>query len=128
MAFYHIIFKYLYIFSCVAVHSTVSGAELKTSQNLVVLYPPNAPVVSINGHNLGDSLRSGQDITLQCESYGGNPLASLEWYKNGDKIDTTYNTHDHHKSVNTLTFTANEDDNNAKVRFILHVPGQVLRI
>ena len=30
--------------------------------------------------------RAGQEITLECESYGGNPLASLEWYKNGDKV------------------------------------------
>ena len=99
-------------FSCSAVHSTLSDGQLQDEHVLEVLYPPNAPVVSIVGHSLGDSLRAGQDIQLQCESYGGNPLANLEWYKGGDKIDTSYTGHDHHKSVNTYSFTATEDDNN----------------
>ena len=73
-------------FSCCAVHPTLSPCQLEANRTMEVLYSPNTPLVSIQGHNLGDSLRSGQLITLQCESYGGNPLASLEWYKNGDKV------------------------------------------
>ena len=103
-------------FSCSAVHNTLAGGELEAARTMEVLYAPNTPVVSIRGHNLGDSLRSGQEVTLVCESYGGNPLATLEWYKNDVKTDTTYITHDQHKSVNTLSFTASEDDNNAKFR------------
>ena len=73
-------------FSCCAVHPTLSPCQLEANRTMEVLYSPNTPLVSIQGHNLGDSLRSGQEITLQCESYGGNPLASLEWYRNGDKV------------------------------------------
>ena len=98
-------------FSCSAVHATLSDGDLQSSHVLHVLYAPNTPVISILGHNTGDSLRSGQEISLQCESYGGNPLASLEWFKNEEKIDTTYIANDHHKSVNTYSFTASEDDN-----------------
>ena len=76
-------------FSCCAVHPTLSSCQLKANRTMEVLYAPNTPLVSIQGHNLADSLRSGQEITLQCESYGGNPLASLEWYRNGDKVIST---------------------------------------
>ena len=114
-------------FSCTGVHSTLAPGEMEDTRNMEVLYAPNSPVISILGQTighsshgvtriLGESLRAKQEVTLKCESYGGNPLASLEWYKNGDKIDTSYLTHDQHKSVNTLTFEASEDDNNAKYK------------
>ena len=103
-------------FTCSATHNTLSGGQMEVTRTLEVLYPPNAPVVSVQGHNAEDTLRSGQSITLKCESYGGNPLATLEWYKNDEKIDTSYITHDQHKSVNIHTFTASEDDNNAKFK------------
>ena len=103
-------------FTCSAVHNTLTGGQMEVTRTLEVLYPPNAPVVSIQGHNPGDSLRSGQSITLRCESYGGNPLATLEWHKNEEKIDTSYITPDQHKSVNIYSFTASEDDNNAKFK------------
>ena len=73
-------------FSCCAVHPTLSPCQLEANRTMEVLYAPNTPLVSIRAHNLGDSLRSGQEITLQCESYGGNPLASLEWFRNGEKV------------------------------------------
>ena len=103
-------------FTCSATHNTLTGGQMEVTRTLEVLYPPNAPVVSVQGHNPGESLRSGQSITLRCESYGGNPLATLEWHKNDEKIDTSYITHDQHKSVNIYTFTASEDDNNAKFK------------
>ena len=131
-------------FSCCAQHPTLGLGQMEANRTMEVLYPPNSPLVTIRGHNLGDSLRSGQEISLQCESYGGNPLASLEWFRNGDKvrhpwlvmncfisflssvffitdcffwkIDTTYVTHDQHKSVNVYTFTAAETDNKAEFR------------
>ena len=76
-------------FSCCAVHPTLSPGQLEANRTMEVLYSPNPPLVSIRGHNLGDSLRAGQEITFQCESYGGNPLASLEWYRNGNKVRRT---------------------------------------
>ena len=34
----------------------------------------------------------GQTVTLVCESFGGNPLASIVWYKNNQRIDHSYTT------------------------------------
>ncbi len=57
----------------------------------------------------------GQTVTLVCESYGGNPLASIIWYKNGQRVDHSYTTMGS-KSKNVLRFVAAADDNNAKYR------------
>ena len=57
----------------------------------------------------------GQTVTLVCESYGGNPLATIIWYKNGQRIDHSYTTMGS-KSKNVLRFIAGSDDNNAKYR------------
>ena len=111
-------------FTCTAVHPTLTGEDnLEDTFTLDVLYPPNKPNIEIEGHTIGDPIRAGQSITLKCESYGGNPLASLDWYKNGEKIDTTYETHEQHKSLNALTFDVNEDDNNAKFKCEANSPG-----
>ena len=34
----------------------------------------------------------GQTVTLVCESFGGNPLASIVWFKNNKRIDHSYTT------------------------------------
>lgn len=52
-------------------------------------------------------------MTLQCESFGGNPLATLHWSRDGQQIDTTYQTQDQYKAVNDYTFTVAEADNAA---------------
>ena len=112
------------VFTCAAVHPTITGDDkLESTFTLEVLYPPNKPIIGIVGHNIGDLIRAGQSITMECESYGGNPLASLDWYKNGEKVDTTYVTHDQHKSTNTLTFSVSEEDNNAKFKCEANSPG-----
>ena len=57
----------------------------------------------------------GQTVSLVCESYGGNPLATIIWYKNGQRIDHSYTTMGS-KSKNVLRFVAGPDDNKAKYR------------
>ena len=112
------------VFTCSAVHPTLTGDDkLETTITLEVLYPPNKPIVGIKGHTAGDPIRSGQSITLECESYGGNPLASLDWYKNGEKVDTNFETHEEYKSVNELTFSVSEGDNKAKFKCEANSPG-----
>jgi hypothetical protein len=75
--------------------------------------PPERP--EIVGYTEGETVRMGQTVTLVCESYGGNPLASIIWYKNGQRIDHSYTTMGS-KSKNVLRFVAAPDDNNAKYR------------
>ena len=40
----------------------------------------------------GERIRMGQTVTLVCESYGGNPLATIIWFKNGQRVDHSYKT------------------------------------
>ena len=63
----------------------------------------------------GETIKMGQTVTLDCQSYGGNPLATIIWYKNGRRIDNSYNTYST-KSRNRLRFVAAADDNNAAFR------------
>ena len=75
--------------------------------------PPERP--EILGYTEGETIRMGQTVSLVCESYGGNPLASIIWYKNGQRVDHSYTTMGS-KSKNVLRFVAAADDNNAKYR------------
>lgn len=52
--------------------------------------PPEKP--EIQGYMEGETIRMGQTVTLVCESFGGNPLASIVWYKNNQRIDHSYTT------------------------------------
>uniref|UniRef100_T1IZV2 Nephrin n=1 Tax=Strigamia maritima TaxID=126957 RepID=T1IZV2_STRMM len=54
----------------------------------------------------------GDTITLKCVSRGGNPLAQLVWFKNGDQIDFSYST-TNRESINTYSFQVDATDNNA---------------
>ena len=63
----------------------------------------------------GETIRMGQAVTLVCESYGGNPLAAIVWYKNNQRIDDSYTTSGS-ISKNTIMFLAQPDDNNAVYR------------
>ena len=75
--------------------------------------PPEKP--EIQGYIDGETIRMGQAVTLVCESYGGNPLAAIVWYKNNQRIDHSYTTSGS-KSKNTIMFLAQPDDNNAAYR------------
>ena len=55
----------------------------------------------------------GQTVNLECVSYGGNPLATITWFRNGDVIDHSYTTSGR-ESRNVHTFVARSEDNNAK--------------
>merc|ERR1712016_279887 len=43
-------------FSCCAQHPTLGPSQMEANRTMEVLYPPNSPLVTIRGHNLGDSL------------------------------------------------------------------------
>ena len=57
----------------------------------------------------------GQEVNLVCISRGGNPLASIVWYKNDVKVDYSFITSGR-ESRNTFTFKAEASDNNARFR------------
>ena len=81
---------------------------------LAFLDPPGPP--EIHMHNDGsETIRMGQTVTLTCISHGGNPLAQIFWFKNGDQVDMSFTTSGR-QSRNAYTFVATADDNNAKFR------------
>lgn len=67
------------------------------------------------GYSDGESVQAGQEVRLECVSRGGNPLASIVWFKNGAKVDHTFETSGR-ESRNVLAFRAEPSDNNARFR------------
>ena len=84
----------------------------KTNFSKMRLWPDSAD----NHVNFAcETIRMGQAVTLVCESYGGNPLAAIVWYKNNQRIDDSYTTSGS-ISKNTIMFLAQPEDNNAVYR------------
>lgn len=51
--------------------------------------PPTAPIIS--GYMEGSIIPAGSIQKLLCLSSGGNPLATLTWYKNDKKVNFSKN-------------------------------------
>ncbi|RVE44076.1 hypothetical protein evm_011269 [Chilo suppressalis] len=66
------------------------GINAQLTENVVathtinVLYPPSAPMIT--GYTPGTTLSAGTVQKLSCISSGGNPLATLTWFKNDKKF------------------------------------------
>lgn len=73
--------------------------------------PPGPP--EIKGYNEGETIRMGQTVSLTCLSYGGNPPATITWFRNGEMVDMSYTTSGR-ESRNLYTFVAASEDNKAK--------------
>ena len=83
----------------------------KVHHYYVVADPPGPP--EIQGYIEGETIRMGQTVSLTCVSYGGNPLATITWYRNDEMVDMSYTTSGR-ESRNMFTFVAASEDNNAK--------------
>lgn len=88
---------------------------------IILSVPPDPP--EIVGYVEGEVLRAGNAVTLRCVSRGGNPLATVLWYRGSDTkpCDSSFSTSDRN-SVNTLNFIANASDNNAVYRCVATNP------
>uniref|UniRef100_A0A1A9VXK2 Nephrin n=1 Tax=Glossina austeni TaxID=7395 RepID=A0A1A9VXK2_GLOAU len=76
-------------------------------------HPPSPPIIS--GYMEGQIIPAGSVQKLLCVSSGGNPLATLTWYKNDKRINSVIRTAD--KSVSAeITILANVTDNQAQYR------------
>ncbi|XP_037915549.1 nephrin isoform X1 [Hermetia illucens] len=99
------------------------GLNMQLTENVVsthtvnVLYPPSTPIIS--GYVEKSIIPAGSIQKLMCISSGGNPLATLTWYKNDKKINSVQKVSD--KSVSAeLTILANVTDNQAQYRCEAH--------
>ncbi|XP_037713470.1 nephrin isoform X2 [Drosophila subpulchrella] len=95
------------------------GLNMQLTENVVsthtinVLYPPAPPLIS--GYMEGQIIPAGSVQKLLCVSSGGNPLATLTWYKNDKRINSVIRAAD--KSVSAeITILANVSDNQAQYR------------
>lgn len=92
------------------------GLNKQLTENIVsthtinVLYPPGQPILT--GYTKGTHIAAGTLQKISCISSGGNPLATLTWYKNDKKINSVGKTND--RSVSSeITILANVTDNEA---------------
>ncbi|XP_065093879.1 nephrin isoform X2 [Ochlerotatus camptorhynchus] len=99
------------------------GLNMQLTENVVsthtvnILLPPSSPIIS--GYEEGLIIPAGSVQKLGCISTGGNPLATLTWYKNDKKVNSASKTAD--KSVSAeLTILANVTDNQARYRCEAH--------
>ncbi|XP_062562888.1 nephrin isoform X7 [Armigeres subalbatus] len=99
------------------------GLNMQLTENVVsthtvnILLPPSPPIIS--GYEEGQIIPAGSVQKLGCMSTGGNPLATLTWYKNDKKVNSAVKTAD--KSVSAeLTILANVTDNQARYRCEAH--------
>ena len=68
------------IYECQAINMELTTSNPATSSvTLQVMYPPETPV--INGFTSGREVTAGDKLALSCSSVGGNPLATLSWWK-----------------------------------------------
>ncbi|KPJ02038.1 Nephrin [Papilio xuthus] len=95
------------------------GINAQLTENVVsthtinVLYPPSAPMIT--GYVPGTTLAAGTVQKLSCISTGGNPLATLTWFKNDKKIHSVSKASD--KSVAAeISILTNVTDNQAQYR------------
>ncbi|XP_062996668.1 nephrin [Elgaria multicarinata webbii] len=78
-----------------------------------VLFPPQPPV--IKGYN-GPAVKAKENLKLTCISLSGNPLATLQWLKNGEVISTNWETDDTSQlSRSSLALSITAEDNMATV-------------
>uniref|UniRef100_A0A2H1WN64 Hemolin n=1 Tax=Spodoptera frugiperda TaxID=7108 RepID=A0A2H1WN64_SPOFR len=75
--------------------------------------PPTAPMIT--GYIPGTTLSAGTVQRLSCISSGGNPLATLTWFKNDKKIHSVTKTVERSVSAE-ISILTNVTDNQAQYR------------
>ncbi|XP_078591217.1 nephrin-like isoform X16 [Branchiostoma floridae x Branchiostoma japonicum] len=97
-------------YECRASHATLDATK-NVFVTLSVQYPPGEPVIT--GFETQPVKKVGDLLQLTCTSEGGNPLADLIWYKNDQRIDSSYHTVGN-QALNELIHTVVASDNNAE--------------
>ncbi|XP_051718568.1 nephrin isoform X1 [Ctenopharyngodon idella] len=88
-----------------------SPRALETGMTMRVYFPPQAPVI-IGLEN--EEVRAGSLLRVVCMSYGGNPLATLHWIKNGKVLSTSWEVDIvSRRSSSVLKMEVKPEDNHA---------------
>ncbi|XP_067399051.1 nephrin [Emydura macquarii macquarii] len=98
---------------CAATNEAVS-APVVAGFTMNILFPPQPP--TIEGYKRPE-IKAGETLKLTCISLSGNPLATLQWLKNGEVISTSWETDDTSRaSRSLLTLSIKPEDNLAQLR------------
>ncbi|XP_064595394.1 nephrin-like isoform X2 [Liolophura sinensis] len=73
------------IYSCQATNS-VLGLTVTDAVTLSVLYPPNPPIIP--DYTSASAAIAGELKRMSCTSVGGNPPATLKWFKGDTPLDS----------------------------------------
>ena len=84
----------------------------------IFLDPPGHPVIT--GYTPGEPIKKGSRVSLSCKSEGGNPPATLTWYREGERIDSSY-TDREDGSTNTYEFIAQVNSKYRKYDAYIHI-------
>uniref|UniRef100_A0A2K5EH08 Nephrin n=1 Tax=Aotus nancymaae TaxID=37293 RepID=A0A2K5EH08_AOTNA len=100
--------------------SPALDAPIKASFTMNVLFPPGPPVIEWPGQDEGH-VRAGQSLELPCVARGGNPLATLQWLKNGQPVSTAWGT-EHTQAVarSVLVMTVRPEHHGARLSCEAH--------
>lgn len=79
--------------------------------NVVVLVKPSAPRIIFDKEKF-NRIVADQESNISCESEGGNPPPSLEWYLNGENISSHANkTVDRTRVISSLRYSFKKTNN-----------------
>ncbi|XP_036421159.1 nephrin [Colossoma macropomum] len=93
------------------VKNPASPRALETKMVMNIYFPPQAPV--IEGLRSSE-VKAGTFLRLTCLSYGGNPLATLHWTKNGEVLSTSWEVDTvSQKASSVLNMEVKPEDNEA---------------
>ena len=89
----------------------VDSSESNSVFNNVIFVPADPPdPPSILGYEPGTQLRSGERVSLSCVSQGGNPPATLTWYRDDTELAASTEVHDS-VARSVVTFQVDHTDN-----------------
>ncbi|CAD0251164.1 unnamed protein product [Spodoptera exigua] len=94
----------------------IENEKIENNNNVaetLVRNPPTAPMIT--GYIPGTTLSAGTVQRLSCISSGGNPLATLTWFKNDKKIHSVTKTVERSVSAE-ISILTNVTDNQAQYR------------
>ncbi|XP_058810158.1 nephrin isoform X2 [Phymastichus coffea] len=78
-----------------------------------VIYPPSR--LEMAGYEQGAPIVAGTVLKLSCTAISGNPLATITWYKNDNKVSSHARPRDH-AVTSEMIHLVNASDNKAVIR------------
>ncbi|XP_066949212.1 nephrin-like isoform X2 [Macrobrachium rosenbergii] len=98
--------------NCYALNQALGSTKIDTMV-ISVLRPPEPP--TILGYEPGRRLRKDDPQRLTCISNGGNPLATLKWFKGTQELQAD-TRHEGGSAISELNISLEESDNGAEYR------------